>query len=781
MDSNHRKVDPKSEMTMETVPGNLENIAKFAREKSIEGSRVSSVSTAMDRRQLQPAGSLEALTPDNPPQHYQDYSLDVPVDDYETDSDLNSEECWDSEDDRDSKVVISKSDTRQRVVNANRECQDQERQLVSLNTDDGIEVDSEEERDIMKEIRAEIQNQVRQDLKEEIDVYQKKLEMLEREVEGNKGDDPEEENISSTEIDPKLKAAILKMRKLDRILSKKMKKEKEVKRERFLLQKRLREELEQIKPEGRDDSREVKANMEKFLMLALPPSHNEGVDVENIPPQSPVTPVFHTQLNEKEFEDRACGKNKAQGRREVTEGSTVQSSAGSSRSSLSGSSRVNENDDQKLQNKKKKRSKDFIKRNKQLAGDADNPIPMTDDEKKRISDLLGDLDEIPDIPEPDFDQTLNTAWVSENPFQISLQTGEGYLPEPEDKSVLERIDSQLRMLLPEEEFTAMCSSQYTFDRQRLLSTRATVLSGSELEFDRLGEKALQEKRDERDLQTRLRRIEEELSRLKHPNEDIELDTPSLTDDTLHDLIDQCVRSLSRTTLSTVREGQDTPQSDLLENPPRLEEHVLQRLLSEARESLPSSRVATDRDGINDVRNHHFTKELGIEPISRETWDVILSHEMCDSDGDMPVPGGDLDDISERSEGSTVRQSRVQNDVYHTREPATGSLEENLHQRRSDTPLSIQSFRESDVYDYNSSRASSIRLSRTPFLPEISQSPCLVSQGASANGVRSYDSSAQSDWGVASVDNSLPRPPMSDKPQNSNNSRSRSFMSPPSKS
>lgn len=50
---------------------------------------------------------------------------------------------------------------------------------------------------------------------------------------------------------------------------------------------------------------------------------------------------------------------------DVTEGS-VQSSAGSSRSSLSGSTRVNENDDQKLRNKKKKRSKDFIKRNKQV-------------------------------------------------------------------------------------------------------------------------------------------------------------------------------------------------------------------------------------------------------------------------------------------------------------------------------------------------------------------------------------------------------------------------------
>ncbi len=39
-------------------------------------------------------------------------------------------------------------------------------------------------------------------------------------------------------MDPKLKEAYLKMKKLDRILAKKIKKEKSVKRDRMLLQKR---------------------------------------------------------------------------------------------------------------------------------------------------------------------------------------------------------------------------------------------------------------------------------------------------------------------------------------------------------------------------------------------------------------------------------------------------------------------------------------------------------------------------------------------------------------
>ena len=40
------------------------------------------------------------------------------------------------------------------------------------------------------------------------------------------------------DMDPKMKEAIIKMKKLDKILNKKIKKEKEVKRDRMLLQKR---------------------------------------------------------------------------------------------------------------------------------------------------------------------------------------------------------------------------------------------------------------------------------------------------------------------------------------------------------------------------------------------------------------------------------------------------------------------------------------------------------------------------------------------------------------
>ena len=48
----------------------------------------------------------------------------------------------------------------------------------------------------------------------------------------------ENKDADLDDLDPKLREAMLKMRKLDRILIKKMKREKEVKRDRLRLQKR---------------------------------------------------------------------------------------------------------------------------------------------------------------------------------------------------------------------------------------------------------------------------------------------------------------------------------------------------------------------------------------------------------------------------------------------------------------------------------------------------------------------------------------------------------------
>ena len=77
-------------------------------------------------------------------------------------------------------------------------------------------------------------------MKSEIEMYEKRREGLSSE----RGDVEKEDTCLSK--DPKMKAAIIKMRKLDKILSRKVKREKEVKRDRILLQKRSVEKTKKI-------------------------------------------------------------------------------------------------------------------------------------------------------------------------------------------------------------------------------------------------------------------------------------------------------------------------------------------------------------------------------------------------------------------------------------------------------------------------------------------------------------------------------------------------------
>ena len=78
---------------------------------------------------------------------------------------------------------------------------------------------------------------MREEMKEELDVMNQRMKAIESgelpsEPTGTEGDD------ESAKINSELKEAINKMNKLDRILKKKVKKERQVKRTRLLLEKR---------------------------------------------------------------------------------------------------------------------------------------------------------------------------------------------------------------------------------------------------------------------------------------------------------------------------------------------------------------------------------------------------------------------------------------------------------------------------------------------------------------------------------------------------------------
>lgn len=440
--------------------------------------------------------------------------------------------------------------------------------------DDQVEVTSDEERDIIRQIKNEITEQLKEEMKSELAMYQA----------------PRPPSIHPTKraddlsnVEPNLREAILKMRKLDKILDRKTKKEKEVKRDRILLQRRLREELSMIKREGRTEPREEQTNTMKFMALTLPPSHNQGVYVDE--PSPPVTPVFHQTQIPDDLRKKHRGSLPSTGRGDedsvnvegslpgthTEDGSTIYSdnTRGSGKS--------------KSKNRSKNVSKDYIQRNIELAADASNAIAMTDDEKKRLEDLLVDLDRVPEA----FPEQPVAIERPPNPYQIVLTSGEGFRPTPLEMQRLDAIDTRLKALMPAEDFQAIASprsSQHTFSDYDL-SSNASRTEQLLQDVDRLGEEALKEPKEYRHLDERLKEIEEELQKLTSVVE-FEIESPSMSSQQLEDLLSMCSRTMSRATAETESIAGDLPSgsgprmTDVSQNP--LPRSVIDQLLSGSR-------------------------------------------------------------------------------------------------------------------------------------------------------------------------------------------------------
>ena len=109
--------------------------------------------------------------------------------------------------------------------------------VFSISEAEEEDLDSDEENEIMREIKAEITNNVRQEMNSELEVYKTKMESLEKGAAEGKGTD-DKGNEDLEHLEPKLRDAFIKMRKLDKVLAKRVRREKEVKRDRILLERR---------------------------------------------------------------------------------------------------------------------------------------------------------------------------------------------------------------------------------------------------------------------------------------------------------------------------------------------------------------------------------------------------------------------------------------------------------------------------------------------------------------------------------------------------------------
>ncbi|XP_052766708.1 fibrous sheath-interacting protein 1-like isoform X2 [Mya arenaria] len=623
---------------------------------------------------------------------------------------------------------------------------------------DGEELDSEEENELMKEIRAEIVNNVRQEMKSELELYQHKLRKLEQ---GASGESTGETNTGAAgsseskvptsdldQLDPKLKAAIIKMRKLDKILAKKVKREREVKRERILLERRLRREIEEIHKEKKDEYKEVTNNEQKFLALELPPRHNEGVTV---PDEFTGEEVFATQLNEDDYpglgarnrsrkvHSRSTNKTNMGGE-SVGTGSDGEEGSRGDASSVSGSTSGS--------HRGKKKKKDFIKRNKELAADANNLIAMTDEEKKRLDDLLTDVENLPDIAE-------NMELDDSNPFQIAVKPGDGFVPDEDELRSLTSIDSRLKELLPPEDYASVVSSSMSHVPQTKLFTHTGVKH--DIDWQSRGERALFRNAEQRQMNERLQDIEIELSKLKNPD-DLEIaETPVLNEDQLHELLEQCVTSLSHTSMSrltlqsesrtsfadtesivshsmdgseiTVDSTPRSPRSarqDLLDNPPRLAPEVLQKLLSEAYHPL-SKQLSTLKEEDNE--------DVTETPIPSEVWKLISMETVDESKTTQESLDTDTDTLVSVSQSlaDTENSYDVNNSeqLFNSQERVNGQAKSVISARNGFRSQSRASSASSLASVSDLGRES--RNEKEPLkLPEIDPSGTLVTQGQRLN-------------------------------------------------
>ena len=113
---------------------------------------------------------------------------------------------------------------------------------------------------------------------------------------------------------------------------------------------------------------------------------------------------------------------------------------------------------------------------------------MTDDEKQRVNDLLGDIDEIPESFADDSASTSGAAvshrrfhvqvailrfvcCLQANPYQITLSSSDGFHPARDEMRRLEAIDQRLQRLLPRSDFESIASTS-----PRLLSAQVSPRS-----------------------------------------------------------------------------------------------------------------------------------------------------------------------------------------------------------------------------------------------------------------------------------------------------------------
>ncbi|KAL4696024.1 hypothetical protein H8957_001718 [Semnopithecus entellus] len=379
------------------------------------------------------------------------------------------------------------------------------------------------------------------------------------------------------ELDSQLEDAIHKMKKLDKILAKKQCREKEIKKQGLEMRTKLWEEIKSAKYSEAWQSKEEMENTKKFFSLTAASEETVGPFHEN---EDTFASVFHTQIPPEEYEkqmqklskDFTCDVEKNE--------------------SLIKAGKKPFSNTEKIE-LRGKHNQDFIKRNIELAKESRNPVVMIEREKKRLVELLKDLDEK--------DSGLSSSEGDQSGWVVPVK---GYALAVTQHQQLAEIDIKLQEL------------SAAFPTISSFSPRLENQNNQEPDFDgernmevTPGEKVLRNTKQQRDLHNRLREIDEKLRMMK---ENVLQSTSHLSEEQLKCLLDECiVKQKSIIKLSSERENEDI--EDVTPMFPQLSRSIISKLLNESGTKVQKTE-AEDADMLESAeceasKGYYLTKAL----------------------------------------------------------------------------------------------------------------------------------------------------------------------------
>ncbi|XP_034051499.1 fibrous sheath-interacting protein 1 [Thalassophryne amazonica] len=302
--------------------------------------------------------------------------------------------------------------------------------------------------------------------------------------------------------DYKYQRAIEEIIRLDEILSAKMCREKQLKHQTKELKEKLWQEFLQHKAKAYSVCDQEASNTRLFLSLEAPP----GLEKEDVS-----VPLFETQVLDYEHDDKIRHTEKS----ETSPDSMIKSAEGGHEQSGEG---------QLDGGNSKKKQKNFVKRNIELMNAEGGQVLMTQAEKDRLAELLREIDK-------EEEESAKGADSKEDMSAVSALMGEGYTPEPSELEQLIDIDIRIRHLIPAEEFLTVQSSFTS------LNMFQGIKVGWRCDGDtQPGEKVLQDIRERRGQERRLKEIQQQLEILGQVQD---VTNDPLTEEQLCKLLDEC--------------------------------------------------------------------------------------------------------------------------------------------------------------------------------------------------------------------------------------------------